>query len=237
MARRPTKRVAVYTRTSSKANLGGASTARQRSVAHAALAGASEQLKQHVENVSEVVSGMLPLDQRTKLKELLDGQHVTKVFVESARAIARNAMVAEQAWQLSRDNGVEIIAADLPQLFKHNPNPGETLMRRVMLAVQEFERDMIVLRLSHGLARKKPSSTRRTQAGTVKVNGALSLLEKCKPNKRQMAQMVKLTKMHDASEIGWRPLAERLSRALKLESDMAVETARRLKQELQQKMG
>lgn len=93
-------------------------------------------------------------------------------------------------------SGVEIIPADLPALFKHNPNPGESLMRKVMAAVQEFERDVVVARLSHGLqerrkqmqkqmASKSSSSSgnsggcrvRTTQSGEVKVNGRMSVIE------------------------------------------------------------
>lgn len=55
------KRVAVYTRTSPKANLGSANAARQCTVAQAAIAAISEHLKQYVERVSEVVSGSMLL--------------------------------------------------------------------------------------------------------------------------------------------------------------------------------
>jgi len=202
MANKVKKGVAVYTQTSSKANLGSSSAARQRKACQAALASLGEQLQNRVQCVSETVSGMLPLDKRDQLKELLNGAKVGKVFVESARAIARSAIVAEEAWQMSKTNGVEIVAADLPQLFKHNPNPGETLLRRVMLAVQEFERDMIVMRLSHGLSRKKATSKRLTQAGTVKVNGTLSILERTKPSSRQVAALHSSAKQHSAAKVG-----------------------------------
>lgn len=233
MGRKCAKTVAVYTRTSSKANLGSSSASRQRKAASVTLTSLGDQLHNRVQCVSETISGMVPLDQRVRLKELLNGEKVAKVFVESARAIARSAIVAEEAWQMSKANGVEIIAADLPQLFKHDPNPGETLLRRVMLAVQEFERDMIVMRLAHGLSRKRATSSRRTQAGTVKVNGSLSILEKTKPTKRQVAALRMHAKKHMEQEFGWRPLAQRFSKVLKLPADMAVETARRLKVELQ----
>ena len=94
---------------------------------------------------------------------------------------------------------MEIIPADLPGLFKHNPNPGESLMRKVMAAVQEFERNVVVARLAHGLQERrtqmqqqmacKSSSTsggsgvsgggrvRTTQSGDAKVNGRLSVIE------------------------------------------------------------
>ena len=64
------------------------------------------------------------------LMEILSGKKVTRVLVESARAVARSATVAEQAWKLAKENGVQIVAAEIPTLFKANANPGETLMRR-----------------------------------------------------------------------------------------------------------
>jgi len=51
-----------------------------------------------------------------------------KVLVESARAVAQSAVVAEQAWKVAKDNGVEIVAADIPTLFEANANPGETFI-------------------------------------------------------------------------------------------------------------
>ena len=137
---------------------------------------------QKVTTVKEVISGSVPLAKRDKFRSLIEGKHkVLKVFVESARAVARNALVAEEAWQLSKQNGVQIIPADLPFLFKHDASPGETFMRRVMLSVQEFERDMVVHRLTHGLLAKKATSNRINQSGQIKVNGAHSILERKAP--------------------------------------------------------
>lgn len=120
---------------------------------------------QNVTTVKEVISGSVPLAKRDKFRSLIEGKHkVLKVFVESARAVARNALVAEEAWQLSKQNGVQIIPADLPFLFKHDASPGETFMRWVMLSVQEFDRDMVVHRLTgthvviHGNSRELTES-------------------------------------------------------------------------------
>jgi hypothetical protein len=55
-----------------------------------------------------------------------------RIFVESARAIARSATVAEEAWRLCRQSGHEVTCSDLPGLFKHDPGPGESLVRKVI---------------------------------------------------------------------------------------------------------
>lgn len=84
---------------------------------------------------AEVISGSLDLDKRALLKSLLTGGP-KRIYVESARAIARKAMVGEQAYQLGKKHGTEIIPADIPNLFTLNPKPSENFMRHVMLAVQ-----------------------------------------------------------------------------------------------------
>ena len=161
-----------------------ASATRQVAAATKALLSSSAQTSRvnRVKTVKEVISGSLPLAKRNKFLNLINGKNkVLKVFVESARAVARSAIVAEDAWKLSKENGVQIIPADLPYLFRHDASPGETVMRRVMLSVQEFERDMVVHRLTHGLITKKATSRRINQVGKIKVNGAHSILGKLSP--------------------------------------------------------
>lgn len=111
-------------------------------------------------------------------------------------------------------SGVEIIAADLPALFKHDPNPGESLMRKVMAAVQEFERDMVVLRLHHGLQQQRKmaqdaiksgrAGVRRTQHGSVKVNGSLTILERIRPSARALQALRQVRQKTVAKKISWR---------------------------------
>ena len=133
-------------------------------------------------------------------------------------------------------SGVEIIPADLPGLFKHNPNPGESLMRKVMAAVQEFERDVVVARLAHGLQERRAqmrkqlvSSTssgsggpggsgvsgggrvRTTQGGDAKVNGRLSVIEHIAKHgsKGKVLKALRAIRVRTLSKkVSWR-LAER----------------------------
>lgn len=130
--------------------------------------------------------------------------------------MARSAAVAEQAWKLAKENGVQIVAADIPTLFKANTNPGETLMRRAMFAVQEFERDMIIQRLCAGLMEKKAQSKEVTQKGRVKYNGRKSILQKMKLGKAQQQRALCLVSQRAAGEFGWRILATRLTACLRL---------------------
>lgn len=75
--------------------------------------------------VCEVVSGRLPTQQRKELVSLLERGCVSKIYIESCRAMARSAHVAEDLWSRSAQHGVETVPADLPRLLKHDPTPVE----------------------------------------------------------------------------------------------------------------
>ncbi len=89
-------------------------------------------------SVSEVVSGSLPVGQRVAFNELMDRTDLDKIYVESVRAVARDAMVAEHYYQMSKRTGKQIIPADMPTLFKHDENPAEKFARRTMCAAIEL---------------------------------------------------------------------------------------------------
>ena len=133
--------------------------------------------------VREVVSGSLPAADRTQLVDILTKNNGKKVFIENPRTLARSTVAGEQLYELSKKNNVQIVAVDMPELFQHEPTAGIAFLRRVMLATQEFERDIIVERLQHGLARAKAKSQARTQNGAIKVQGSKTTLEQMKPSK------------------------------------------------------
>jgi hypothetical protein len=91
--------------------------------------------KGKVKKVTETISGMMPLKFRAKLTKLMDNASV--IVCESSRAIARKASVAEDLYQLAKERGVQIIASDLPDLYKHDCNPAESFMRKVIFASQD----------------------------------------------------------------------------------------------------
>ena len=107
-----------------------------------------------------------------------------EVFIESPHALARSTIAGEQLYELSKKNKkVQIVSVDMPELFQHEPTAGIAFLRRVMLATQEFERDIIVERLQHGLARAKAKSKSRTQSGAIKVQGSKTTLKQVKPSR------------------------------------------------------
>ena len=114
----------AYARTSTATNQDKAGLERQVEACRGAAGLNKDQIAM---TVSEVISGGLPLAQRKTFMGLLTKPGVKKIFVESSRAVARDARVAEEVYQLSKKLGVQIIPADIPQLFAHVQNPA--LMR------------------------------------------------------------------------------------------------------------
>ena len=186
--------------------------------------------KQDVERIKETISGTTPLVQRSKLSKLMES--VSAIYVESAWAIARKTSIGEEIFEEAAKKGVQIICGDHPALFKSPASPIESFIRKVMFAMNEMERDLLVQRLQSGLDAKRHTSVRVGQEGKVKVNGRLSLLEKLKPNDQQKKTMCRMAVQREQGKFGWRVLATKFSKVLKLKDDVSPETARRMSKEL-----
>lgn len=188
--------------------------------------------KKNIKKVKEVISGSVPVCQRVKFLKLLDS--ATDIYVESARAISRRASHGEEIYNIAKDKGVSIICSDFPKLFALQPSPIESFMRKLVLAMQELDRDVLVERMQAGLAAKKKTAKARTQSGTPKVNGRKSTLELLKPSSSKVKQMISLSKKRAKGHFGWRSLATQFDRILKIKGGkkLSVETVRRMAKEL-----
>ena len=222
-------RVVLYARTSSQANAGGHSAARQFKAAASSVPRSTP--KHQINKVAEVISGMLPFNERTKLQNLLSGEFDT-VLVESQRALARSAHTSEEVYRTAQRNRVNVIVQDMPTLYKLDASPAENFMRRVMAAVAEFERDTIVARLQAGLEAKRATTKRKTQSGAPKVQGRRSLLETTNPTKSQVRRLKMVIASREAGDFGWRPLVQKVKRILKLANKPTIESVRRLASDL-----
>ena len=111
-----------------------------------------------MERIKETISGTTPLVQRCKLSKLMES--VSAIYVESARAIARKTSIGEEIFEEAAKKGVKIICGDHPTLFKSPASPMESFIRKVMFAMNEMERDLLVQRLQSGLDAKRCSSVR-----------------------------------------------------------------------------
>ena len=211
-------KVALYARTSSAANAASHSTTRQLEAANSVLqrSGVPRSCGVKIDKVAEVISGMLPLAERTKLRKLLSGEFDT-VIVESQRALARGVHAAEEVYQAAKKNNVNILVNDMPTLYKLDASPAESFMRRVMAAVCEFERDTIVARLQAGLQAKRATTKRKTQTGEPKVQGRQTLLERSgvlrssTSTRPQLRKLKAAVNQHANGEIGWRPVGQKKS--------------------------
>ena len=234
------KRCAIYTRTSSKTNFQGSSTPRQVGEAVKALAHVTKAkvTTKDITTISDCISGMLPVHRRQRLVEIITSGQFQAVFMESTRALSRKASVAEDLATIANQHGVKLIPSDFPSLF--TDSPVDSLVRRVMFAVTEFERDMIHKRLMAGLVEKlrkeesKPKSQRNvTQQGDTKVNGRKSNLEKINPSNAVLKQLRVWVKARASGKFGWRVLQTKFERKLKM--TLPLESTRRMAHELETK--
>lgn len=102
----------IYSRVSAKAQLRGGGPERQQ-LACAPLA------QDGAEVVVEAISGKAPTARRQRL-----------VIVESA--IARNLRTSEELYELAGEHETDIVCADIPRFFAHDPAPAEGFVRQVM---------------------------------------------------------------------------------------------------------
>ncbi len=187
-----------------------------------------------MKTVNEVISGSLPLARRVEFLKLLDQGQVEKIYVESCRAVSRSAKVAEQLFEHSVKKRVQIVPADLPDLFKHEQSPIERYVRRIICATTEFERDLTVQRLRDGIARKMAETRDTTQTGAPKVSGAKTLLDIVRPSKKVLQKLRAIAAQRNKAGgvVGLRGVARQLSNELCLPKHMGHETARRMCQQL-----
>ena len=222
----------IYSRTSSPGTKLDGSTARQKQAARQAAKAAGVQVGREI---TDVVSGSLPLQRREVFRELLAKAGQSKrpvcIFVESARAVSRDSVVAEQVFRQINGSNVSIVCRDMPTLFSHTADPAAKFCRQVMCAREECDKDTVVLRLRHGLEHAKTKSKRTTQNGSVKVNGAKTILEQIPLPLRAWAKLKAEVSKYKKGQQGLRPLASGISKVIKRQ--VHHETARRMVGEIE----
>ena len=132
--------------------------------------------------------------------------------------------MAEQIYQAAQATGTDTNVANNPALFKRNATPEEHFFRRIHVAVMEYERDLVVHRLQMGL--------QAAQQKRKKVRGRKTIMEKLAPMSQQKRALKKLILQRRAGKFGFRPLARKMSQALRLKQTMAMETCKRVCQQL-----
>jgi len=105
----------------------------------------------------EAVNGPDPVDARpgfAAMLELIVGNGVRIIIVETAARFARDLIVQETGHRMLRDRGITLIAADSPEAFIEEA-PTTVLIRQVLGAVTQFEKVVLVAKLKSARERKK----------------------------------------------------------------------------------
>ena len=95
------------------------------------------------------ISGGDAIDVRPGFSAMLAriaGNGVRTIIVETANRFARDLMVQEVGFEMLRDLGIALIAADSPTSFLDD-GPTSKLVRQILGAVSEFDKAMIVAKL------------------------------------------------------------------------------------------
>jgi DNA invertase Pin-like site-specific DNA recombinase len=109
----------------------------------------------------EGVSGTRDLENRPALASLLEELNrdgVRLVLIERLDRLARDLMVQETIIADLRKGGFEIFSVEEPDLCIDNPS--RVLVRQIFGAIAQYEKDMIVLKLSGARARKRAKEGR-----------------------------------------------------------------------------
>ena len=171
MASKAKTKAVAYFRTSSATNVGPDkdSLKRQRQAVEAYARSGSYEIVE--EFYDAAVSGADDINERPGFAAMLQrilGNGVRTIVVETASRFARDLIVQETGWRFLRDAGVTLIAADSPDSFL-DETPTAVLIRQVLGAVAQFEKQALVAKLRKARERKK--------AETGKCGGRHSVAE------------------------------------------------------------
>jgi len=173
-----------YTRTSSAANVGEDkdSVVRQRKAIQTYANCAGYRIVAWFDDPA--VKGADTIDARPGFMaalEMIAGNGVCTIIVETANRFARDLIVQETGWKRLHVDGVALIAADSPDQFV-DETPTAVLIRQILGAVAQFDKAMTVAKLRGARERK-----RRKTGG--KVEGRKSYAE-ANPNVVELAHQL-----------------------------------------------
>jgi DNA invertase Pin-like site-specific DNA recombinase len=152
----------AYFRTSSASNVGADKDTlpRQRNAVHACAS--SRGLSIVEEFKDDAVSGADSVDSRPGFSDMIAymlGNGARTIIVENASRFARDLIVQETGYQMLKDRGIELIAADAPDSFLSD-TPTSNFIRQVLGAVAELEKAMLVNKLRGARNRKRKAEGR-----------------------------------------------------------------------------
>lgn len=148
-----------YIRVSGKSQLDGDGFPRQREAIQAYAAAHGLEIVRVFEE--RAVPGKTELENRPALQELLAALYANGVrtaIIERLDRLARDIVVQETIIKDMRAHSIELISASEPDLCSDDPS--RKLIRQILGAVSEYEKDMIVLKLKGARQRQRAKKGR-----------------------------------------------------------------------------
>lgn len=139
----------AYYRTSSATNVGGDKDSLKRQQDAVRAYAAAHQLEIVHEYYDAAVSGADPVMERTDFRKMLDymlGNGARIVLVESASRFARDLAVQLAGHDMLKSKGISLVPVDAPNHFE-DETPTATMVRSILGAVSQFEKEALVLKL------------------------------------------------------------------------------------------
>jgi DNA invertase Pin-like site-specific DNA recombinase len=186
----PTQRTAVaYYRTSSATNVGEDkdSKKRQRDAVHAYADAHGLQIVG--EYYDAAVSGADPVMSRPGFADMLSymlGNGARIVLCENASRFARDLAVQIAGHDLLKTEGIALIPVDAPTHFE-DETPTATMVRSILGAVSQFEKEALVLKLRKARDRKR-RETGRCEGNPAWIKGVRRTVSESAVKAAQAAQ-------------------------------------------------
>lgn len=139
----------AYYRTSSATNVGGDKDSLKRQQDAVRTYAAAHRLKIVHEYYDAAVSGADPVMDRAGFRTMLDymlGNCARIVLVESASRFARDLAVQLAGHDMLKSKGIALVPVDAPNHFE-DETPTATMVRSILGAVSQFEKEALVLKL------------------------------------------------------------------------------------------
>jgi DNA invertase Pin-like site-specific DNA recombinase len=162
----------AYYRTSSATNVGDDKDSRKRQEDAVRSYAAAHGLEIVNEYYDAAVSGADPVEARPGFSEMLSymlGNGARVVLVENASRFARDHIVQGLGHALLKRHGIALIPVDAPTHFTEE-SPTANMLRTIISAVSQFEKEALVLKLRKARDRKRREKPRSDSAHRCEGN-------------------------------------------------------------------
>lgn len=155
----------AYYRTSSASNVGADKDSQKRQQDAVRAYAEAHQLDVVREYYDAAVSGADPVMDRPGFAAMLDyilGNGARIILVENASRFARDLAVQIAGHDMLKSRGITLVPVDAPNHFQ-DETPTATMVRSILGAVSQFEKEALVLKLRKARDRKSAALGRRIE--------------------------------------------------------------------------